>query len=66
MNVAEVLRRANANREPMRVRTFRLTDRHYDGLVLLARRHGLTAGAVLRAAVDELLKSAQREDARAD
>jgi len=62
MNVEEIVKRARLDRAPMRVRALRLTDQQYDALTVLARRHGLKVGAMLRAVVDELLAGVERED----
>ncbi|OQB80311.1 MAG: hypothetical protein BWX88_04597 [Planctomycetes bacterium ADurb.Bin126] len=66
MNVEEIVKRARLDRAPMRVRALRLTDRQYEALTMLARRHGLKVGAMLRALVDDLLARAEQEDARGD
>jgi len=62
MKIDEIIKRARLDRAPMRVRALRLTDQQYDALTILARRHGLKVGAMLRAVVDELLAGAAQED----
>ncbi len=66
MNIDEIIKRARAEHAPMRVRTLLLTDHQYEALTMLAQRHGLRAGAMLRALVDELLARAEQEDGRGD
>jgi hypothetical protein len=66
MNIADIVSRARMEHAPMRVRTFRLTDGQYHGLHLLAQQHGLRAGAVLRAVIEEFLAAAERENRRGD
>jgi len=66
MNIEEIAKRARAEHAPMRVRTLRLTDHQYEALAMLARKHGLKVGAMLRAVVDELLAGAELEDGRGD
>lgn len=62
MNIEEIVKRARADHAPMRVRALRLTDRQYEALTMLARRHGLKVGAMLRSVVDELLAGVEQED----
>lgn len=66
MKIKEIVKRARAEHAPMRVRTLRLTDHQYKALVMLARKHGLKVGVMLRAVVDELLAGAELEDGRGD
>ena len=66
MNIEEIVKRARADHAPMRVRTLRLTDHQYEALAVLARKHALKVGVMLRAVVDELLAGAELEDGRGD